>query len=88
MTGVPQLYLRRCNGLPVDGITITRATVESVLQLLSTSSAVPVGDLDTGLTITIAATRAPGAEPAAARQRVFTFEPLPVGQHRASGSGA
>lgn len=86
MTDVPQLYLRRCNGLPINGITITRATVESVIQLLSTSSAKPVGDLDTGLTITIAATRAPGAEPAASRPRVFTFEPLPTGQHRAVGS--
>lgn len=88
MTGAPQLYLRRCNGLPLEGITITRETVESVIQLLSTSSAVPVGDLETGLTVTIAATRAPGAEPAAARQRVFTFEPLPTGQHQASDSDA
>lgn len=82
----PQLYLRKCNNGPEHGITIGRATVESALAVARTGEHLGVtieGDLETVLTIHIPAGRPwevelPGTEP-----RVFTYTPLPSGQHRA-----
>lgn len=82
-----QLYLRRCNGFPVDGITISRDTVESVLALARAAQGVTAvsigGDLEVGLKIRIPAGRPWEVEPAGTREREFTYTPVSTGQHRA-----
>lgn len=75
----PQLYLRRCNGHPVAGITVSRATVASVLAMLSVSAATITGDLDTGLTVRVAGRRPWECETPGTIEREFTYEPLPAG---------
>lgn len=82
MTAEPQLYARRCNGLPEGGITVTRETVESVIALLSRSIVETSGDLAAGLTIRVAGGHPIAVEAPGTVERVFTFEPLPDGQHR------
>lgn len=79
-----QLYKRRCNKFPPEGITVTRATVETVLALATAAGpAVTIaGDLETGLSITIPAGRPWEVELAGTVERTFTYKPLPPGQHR------
>lgn len=78
----PQLYLRRCNGLPAAGIVVSRATVASVLALTTVSTIETRGDLDTGLTVHFAAGHRDHVEQPGTVPRVFTYTPLPAGQHR------
>ena len=78
MTG-PQLYLRRCNGRPAAGITVSRATVASILALSRVSAATITGDLDTGLTVRIPARQPWECETPGTVEREFTYEPLPAG---------
>lgn len=79
-----QLYLRRCNGFPVDGITITRATVESVLAMARAVPGVTAvsidGDLEAGLKIRFPAGRPWEVEPAGTEERTFTFTPVSTGR--------
>lgn len=77
----PQLYLRRCNGLPAEGITVSRDTVETVIRLLSRSIVETSGDLDTGMTIRVAGGHPIAVEAPGTVERVFTFEPAVTGQH-------
>lgn len=79
----PQLYLRRCNGLPAAGIIVTRETVASVLALTTFSTIETLGDLDTGLTVRVAAVHRDHGERPGSEPRTFTYTPLPAGQHRA-----
>lgn len=92
MTGMPQLYRRRCNNLPREGITVTRATVESVLALALAAPGVTAvavaGDLETGLSILIPAGRPWEVERFGTVARTFTYEPLPAGQRRAPAADA
>jgi len=85
MSDATQLYKRRCNSQPPEGITVTRATVETVLALATAAgpAVAIVGDLETGLRIRIPAGRPWEVELAGTVERVFTYEPLPAGQHRA-----
>lgn len=72
-----QLYLRRCNGLPVGGIVVTRETVASVLALASVSVVDIRGDLEAGLSVRLAAGRPGEVEQAATMERTFTYTPVP-----------
>jgi hypothetical protein len=76
MTEIPQLYLRRCNGLPVDGIVVTRATVASVIALASVSIIDARGNLETGLSVRLAAGRPWEVEPGGTTERTFTYTPI------------
>ena len=84
MTEVPQLYLRHCNRQPPSGITVNRDTVESVLALArvarSIADVVIHGDLETGLTIRIPASRPWEVEIGGTEARTFTYTPLPAGE--------
>ena len=75
---VPQLYLRRCNGQPKAGITVSRATVASVLALARVSIIEAVGDLETGLVVRIAAGHRDRVESPGTVARTFTYTPLPT----------
>lgn len=76
MNDAPQLYLRRCNTKPDAGIVVTRATVASVLALASVSVVELRGDLDTGLTVRLAAGRPGDVEAGGTTERTFTYTPL------------
>lgn len=82
MTDTPQTYLRRCNGLPREGMPVSRSGVEDVLAHLRRSAVIAIsGDLEHGVTVRVAAgnrlsTQAPGIG-----ERIFTFEPTATGQH-------
>lgn len=75
----PQLYLRRCNGLPTAGIVVSRDTVASVLALTTLSTIEVHGDLDTGLTVHVAAGHRDHVETPGTVPRTFTYTPLPGG---------
>jgi hypothetical protein len=78
----PQLYLRRCNGMPRAGIVVSRDTVASVLALTTVSTVETRGDLDTGLTVHVAAGHRDHVEAGGTVPRTFTYTPLAVGQHQ------
>lgn len=83
MTKASQLYLRRCNGQPTAGITVSRDTVETVLALARLVAVDIGGDLETGLMIRLPAGRPWEVEAPGTVERTFTYTPLPSGQHRA-----
>lgn len=86
-----QLYLRRCNDEPLQGVEISRADVEFRLSLARATEHLGVavaGDLETELSIRIPAGPWWAVEPAGTVPRTFTYTPLPVGQHRAPAAPA
>lgn len=92
MTDGPHLYLRRCNGHPAAGITVTRDTVESVLLLARAAQGATgvdiAGSLEAGLRICIPAGRPWEVELAGTSERTFTYVPLAAGQRRIPGGPA
>lgn len=80
----PQLYLRRCNGQPADGVEVDRDTVEFVLSLAHMAQGVTAvairGDLESGLTIRIPAGPSWAVEAPGTVEREFTYEPVPAGR--------
>lgn len=90
MSGSPQLYLRRCNEQPPEGITVGRDSVESVLALARAAqhyADVDIrGDLESGLSVRLPPERSWGAERWGARWRTFTYTPLPSGERRPASS--
>jgi len=80
MSDAPQMYLRRCNGQPEAGITVSRATVTSMLAHARVSIIEILGDLETGLAVRIAAGHRDRVESPGTVARTFTYTPLPTGR--------
>jgi len=82
-----QVYLRRCNNQPPEGIKVNRDTVEIVLALARSAqhyADVDIrGDLETGLSVRLPPERSWGSERWGAHWRTYTYTPLQTGQHRA-----
>lgn len=85
MNEIAQMYLRRCNDQPPEGIEIDRETVLALARAAQRYADVEIrGDLENGLSVRLPPQAWWAGEAAGTRWRIFTYMPLPSGQHRAS----